>query len=283
MRIAMVQMTSSDDVEDNLATASAMIRQAAADGAQLIATPEMTSCLVRQRDRALATARPEAEDRALRAFRALAQDCGATLVIGSMPILLPAFQPDATEGGKEDDGRRLANRCFVIGPDGGIIARYDKIHLFDVSLGAGESYRESRTYQGGAQAVLADIGPAKLGLSICYDLRFPYLYRALAQAGAEILSIPAAFTETTGRAHWHVLLRARAIETGCFVMAPAQSGHHADGRDTFGHSLLVDPWGEVLVDAGRDRGVSLFTIDLDAVAAARARIPALGHDRHLTI
>ena len=282
----MVQMTSSDDVEENLTTASALIRKAAADGAQLIVTPEMTSCLVRQRDRALAMARSEADDPALKAFQVLAQNCGISLVIGSMPILLPVSALDAkddTPDDSRDDGRRLANRCFVIGPDGRIIARYDKIHLFDVSLGKGESYRESQTYQGGAKAVLADIGAASLGLSICYDLRFPHLYRALAQAGAEILSIPAAFTETTGRAHWHVLLRARAIETGCFVMAPAQSGHHADGRDTFGHSLLIDPWGEVLVDAGRDRGISLATIDLDAVAAARARIPALGHDRPFTL
>lgn len=232
LTLGLVQLTSSLDVTHNVAITSDLVRKAASDGAQLILTPEMTSCLDRDRDRALETACLEQDDPALPQFQALAHDLGITLLIGSLPIRLPL---EETEG----DAPKLANRSFLIGPDGAIMARYDKIHLFDVSLGNGEGYCESASYQSGDRAIVADMGAARLGLSICYDVRFAALYRALAQEGAEILTVPAAFTRTTGKAHWHVLLRARAIETGSFVAAPAQSGRHEDGRETFGHSLLI--------------------------------------------
>lgn len=269
VRVGLVQMTSTVRPEDNLAAASDLIREAAARGADLVATPEMTTLVERRADRARAAARPESEDPALPAFRDLARELSITLLIGSMPVLLP-------------DGS-LANRSFLIGPDGGLVARYDKIHLFDVELGGGESYRESAVYRGGARAVLAATAKARLGLSICYDLRFASLYRKLAAAGAEILCVPAAFTRVTGEAHWHVLLRARAIETGCFVIAPAQTGRHEDGRETFGHSLVVDPWGEVLADAGEAPGTLVADLDLDRVGEARRRIPALRHDRPIAL
>lgn len=265
LRAGLVQMTSSTDVEENVAVASDMIRAAAADGAMLVATPEMTTLLERRRKAVLDAARPEDDDRALPVFRNLAAELGIHLLIGSIPIRLGP--------------RSLANRSFFIGPDGAIVARYDKIHRFDVTLDSGESYRESAVYEAGAEAVIARMPKAALGLSVCYDLRFPHLYRALAKAGADILMVPSAFTRTTGRAHWHVLLRARAIETGCFVLAPAQTGHHADGRETYGHSLAVAPWGEVLADGGEAVGVTVVDLDLSEVAAARGRIPALEHDR----
>jgi len=265
LRAGLVQMTSSTDVEENVAVASDMIRAAAADGAMLVATPEMTTLLERRRKAVLDAARPEDDDRALPVFRNLAAELGIHLLIGSTPIRLGP--------------RSLANRSFFIGPDGAIVARYDKIHRFDVTLDSGESYRESAVYEAGAEAVIARMPKAALGLSVCYDLRFPHLYRALAKAGADILMVPSAFTRTTGRAHWHVLLRARAIETGCFVLAPAQTGHHADGRETYGHSLAVAPWGEVLADGGEAVGVTVVDLDLSEVAAARGRIPALEHDR----
>jgi len=265
LRTGLVQMTSSTDVEENVAVASDMIRAAAADGATLVATPEMTTLLERRRKAVLDAARPEDDDRALPVFRNLAAELGIHLLIGSIPIRLGP--------------RSLANRSFFIGPDGAIVARYGKSHRFDVTLDSGESYRESAVYEAGAEAVIARMPKAALGLSVCYDLRFPHLYRALAKAGADILMVPSAFTRTTGRAHWHVLLRARAIETGCFVLAPAQTGHHADGRETYGHSLAVAPWGEVLADGGEAVGVTVVDLDLSEVAAARGRIPALEHDR----
>lgn len=271
LTLGLVQMTASRSVAENVAAASTYIREAAAAGAAFIATPEMTTLMERDPDRARASARAQKDDANLTRFQALAAELGVHLLIGSMPIL-------------HEETKRLVNRSFLIGPDGGIVAHYDKLHLFDVSLGSGESYRESRTYKAGDKAILAETdmagaGNVRVGLSVCYDLRFAYLYRALAQAGAHILTVPAAFTQVTGEAHWHVLLRARAIETGAYLVAPAQTGHHEDGRRTYGHSLVVGPWGDIVADAGCDCGVTCVSIDLDAVPVARTRIPALEHDR----
>jgi len=211
----------------------------------------------------------EEEDRALKAFQALASDLNIHLLVGSLAVKVA-----------ED---KAANRSFLITPDGAIAARYDKIHMFDVDLGNGEAYRESKNYQAGGEAVLADLSSlglgGKLGMTVCYDLRFPHLYRQLAQAGAGYLAVPSAFTKPTGEAHWHVLLRARAIETGCFVFAPAQGGSHENGRETYGHSLIIDPWGEVLAEAGTDPCVILAEIDPAKIVDARSRIPSLAHDR----
>ena len=271
VRAACIQMRSGVEVAPNIAAASALIRQAAGQGARFIATPEMTNLL----DIRPGMARPkivqEADDTALVAFRALAAELGVTLLIGSLAVALT-------------DEERFANRSFLIGPDGGVIARYDKIHMFDVEVGDGQSYRESRAYRPGEAAVLAKAPFATVGLTICYDVRFPHLYRRLAQAGADILTIPAAFTRVTGEAHWHVLVRARAIETGCYVLAPAQGGRHEDGRETYGHSLIISPWGEVLAEADGDTpGIILADLDPDAVAQARGRIPSLGNDRDIPI
>ena len=264
---ACVQMRSGTEVGPNIAAASALIREVAARGAEFIATPEMTNLLDIRPGMARAKVRREAEDESLPVLRALAAELGVTLLIGSLAIAL-----------EEDE--RFANRSFLIGPDGGIIARYDKIHMFDVEVGDGQTYRESRAYRPGAEAVLVAAPFGRVGLSVCYDVRFPHLYRRLAQSGAEILTIPAAFTRVTGEAHWHVLVRARAIETGCFVMAPAQGGKHEDGRETFGHSLIVSPWGEVLAEAdGAEPGIILADIALGDVAKARGRIPSLGNER----
>lgn len=264
---ACVQMRSGTDVAPNIAAASALIREAAARGAEFIATPEMTNLLDIRPGMARAKVRREAEDESLPVLRALAAELGVTLLIGSLAIAL-----------EEDE--RFANRSFLIGPDGGIIARYDKIHMFDVEVGDGQTYQESRAYRPGTEAVLSAAPFGRVGLSVCYDVRFPHLYRRLAQSGADILAIPAAFTRVTGEAHWHVLVRARAIETGCFVMAPAQGGKHEDGRETFGHSLIVSPWGEVLAEAdGAEPGIILARIDLAQVAKARGRIPSLRNDK----
>ncbi|MFN7179144.1 carbon-nitrogen hydrolase family protein [Hyphomonas sp.] len=264
---ACIQMRSGTEPAANLAAATGMIREAAAQGARFIATPEMTNLLDIRPGMARAKVRREAEDESLPAFRLLAAELGVTLLIGSLAIAL-------------EGDERFANRSFLIGPDGGLIARYDKIHMFDVEVGDGQTYRESRAYRPGEEAVLAQTSFGTLGLTICYDLRFPHLYRRLAQAGADILTLPAAFTRVTGEAHWHVLIRARAIETGCFVIAPAQGGKHQDGRETFGHSLIVSPWGDVIAELkGDEPGVLLAAIDLAEVAAARARIPSLTNDR----
>ncbi|MBI1338658.1 carbon-nitrogen hydrolase family protein [bacterium] len=263
IRVACVQLRSSNTVKASLDHAVPLIRTAAV-GADLIATPEMTSLIERESSKARAEVRTEDRDVALAVFRDLAAELRVQLLIGSLPI-------DTGEG-------RLANRSFLIAPDGAVVARYDKIHMFDVDLGGGEAYRESATYRPGEEAVVVRAGDAALGLTICYDLRFPHLYRALAQAGAEIICVPAAFTRTTGEAHWHVLLRARAIETGCFILAPAQGGRHDDGRETYGHSLIISPWGEVIAEAGRDPGVVSATLDLDEVRKARAKIPAFRSD-----
>lgn len=264
---ACIQMRSGTEPAANIAAACVLIREAAGLGATFIATPEMTNLLDIRPGMARAKVRREAEDDGLPVLRALAAELGITLLVGSLAIAL-------------EDDERFANRSFLIGPDGAILARYDKIHMFDVEVGDGQTYRESRAYRPGTEAVLAQSPAGRLGLTICYDVRFPHLYRRLAQAGAEILTIPAAFTRVTGEAHWHVLVRARAIETGSFVIAPAQGGKHEDGRETFGHSLIVSPWGEILAEAaGAEPGVILARIDLADVAKARGRIPSLGNDK----
>jgi predicted amidohydrolase len=266
LKAACVQMRSGITVDENIKAAAALIREAAAAGAELIATPEMTSLLDRAPGAAFAKSTTEAADPALKAFRALAAELRVWLLIGSLPI-------QAESGGK------CANRCFLIGPDGAVAARYDKIHMFDVQLNAGNVYRESESYAAGAEAVVAATPKAVIGLTVCYDVRFPHLHRELAKAGAEIIAVPAAFTKITGEAHWHVLLRARAIETGCFVIAPAQGGRHEDGRETYGHSLIIGPWGDILAEAGTEPGVIMATLDLDDVGRARGKVPALTHDR----
>jgi predicted amidohydrolase len=264
-KAACVQLRSSDDIAENVRTTSQLVREAKANGAQFVATPENTTLMAPDGGAKLAQSYDEAHDPALPAFRALAEELGIWLLIGSLAI-------------KVSD-TKTANRSFLIDPRGRIAARYSKIHLFDVDLPSGEKYRESNTVAGGDSATLAETPWGKIGLTICYDLRFPQLYRALAKRGAFMLTVPSAFTETTGKAHWHVLLRARAIENGAFVLAPAQGGTHANGRQTYGHSLIVAPWGEVLAEAGTEPGVILADIDPAAAMDARARVPNLQHDR----
>ena len=268
-KAAAVQMRTGTDVARNVAAAEALVRAAALAGAQYVLTPEMTTILDRDRDRLLAAISPEESDPSLVRFRGLAKELAIHLHIGSMAIKLVDR--------KLGDG--VANRSFLIGPDGAILARYDKIHMFDVDLAGGESYRESRLYRPGNAAVVADLPWARLGLTICYDVRFPHLYRSLAKSGASAMAIPAAFTRTTGEAHWHVLVRARAIETGSFVIAAAQGGHHDDGRETYGHSMIVDPWGKILAEAAREPGVIVADIDPEESAAVRSRLPSLANDR----
>lgn len=266
---ACIQMRSGVDVMANVAAASALVREAAAAGATLVATPEMTTLLDRRPGMLLEQARSEDEDPALPAFRALAAELGITLLIGSIPIRVSQQQ--------------CANRSFLIDDGGGIRARYDKIHLFDVDLGPGQTYRESKRFIAGDRSCVVSLEGCRIGLGVCYDLRFPEFYRGLARRGAEIVTAPSAFTVPTGTAHWHVLLRARAIETGCFVLAPAQHGRHEDGSETYGHSLVVDPWGVVIAERAADPGVVLAELDLDEVARCRRRLPSLGHDRPWTI
>jgi deaminated glutathione amidase len=271
MRAGLVQLTVSDDPGENLAATLAHVRKAVAGGADFVLTPELTNGLSSSRSRQRMLFRHEEADATLAALRAEAEAARIWLLIGSLGLLTA-----------DADGR-FANRSFLIGPDGGIMARYDKIHMFDVNVSETEIYRESEGYRPGGNAVLADTPFAKVGMTVCYDLRFPLLYRRLAQAGAEILTVPAAFNHITGAAHWEVLLRARAVETGCFVLAPAQTGFHPErdgkGRRTHGHSLAVAPWGEVLADGGTAPGVTLVDIDLAQVSEARRRIPSLAHDR----
>lgn len=264
-RAGLVQMTATRDVASNVATASALVREAAAMGAEYVQTPEVTTLLELDRDRLFAAVGPEEGNSALAAFQRLAADLGIWLHIGSMAV---AVSSD-----------RLANRSYVLRPDGSIAARYDKIHMFDVDLPGGESYKESRNYAPGSSAVVVDLPWGRMGLTICYDLRFPCLHRALAHAGAVMLAGPAAFTKTTGEAHWHTLMRARAIEAQCYVLAAAQTGMHEVGRATFGHSIIVGPWGETVAEAGTEPGVIVADVDLDQVAAVRARVPSLTHDR----
>jgi predicted amidohydrolase len=265
VKFACVQMTAGPEVGPNLEAAAALIREAATGGAKFIFTPENTSIIEPNRELALAKSFTQDEHPGLPFFSRLAKELGVWLLIGSMPIRV---EPE-----------RLANRSFLIDDQGEIITTYDKIHLFDVDLPNGEVYRESERIRAGAQAVLAPTPWGGLGMTVCYDLRFPQLYRDLAHAGATIISIPAAFTVPTGEAHWHVLLRARAIETGAFVLAPAQCGQHAGGRRTYGHSLIVAPWGEILAEAGAAPGTVATVIDFSQVAAARSMIPSLRHDR----
>jgi deaminated glutathione amidase len=267
MRVAVLQMTSGIDPAVNARALVAGLESAADGGAAIAFTPEMTGLLDRDRQRAAAAIVGEADDIVLAAAREAAARLSLWIQLGSL-----ALRP----GGGET---RYVNRGFLIDDKGAIRARYDKLHLFDVDLATGESWRESSAYAPGIGAVVAEAPAGKIGLSICYDMRFPDLYRALSDAGAEILAVPAAFTVPTGQAHWHVLLRARAIEPGCFVIAAAQVGSHEDGRATYGHSLVIDPWGEVLLDMGDAPGVGFAEIDLDRLRDIRARIPALKHRR----
>ncbi len=271
MKVALVQFTSSNDPAANLLLAEGFIREAHAGGAEFILTPETTNIISSSRKQQAEVLHFEAEDPSLARLRDLSQELKIWLLIGSLGLKTG------------DADARFANRSFLISPTGEIAARYDKIHMFDVDLGNGEVYRESSAYRPGTKATLAKTDIGNIGMTICYDLRFPDLYRELAQAGADILTAPAAFTVPTGRAHWHALLRARAIENGCFVLAPAQCGMHDWGkkprRETFGHSLVISPWGEVLADGGETQGVTFVELDLNDVAKARAKIPSLMHDR----
>jgi len=268
-RAALVQLRASRSIAPNLDQAEALVRQAAKGGADYVQTPENTALMELEPQRLLALVQPEAESVPLARLRTLAAELGIWLHIGSLGI-------------KIGDGR-VANRSYVIDPQGEIAARYDKLHMFDVDLAGGESYRESQYYGPGSKAVLADLPFGRLGMTICYDLRFPALYRALATEGANLIAIPAAFTRQTGRAHWHVLVRARAIETGAFVFAATQGGLHENGRETFGHSMIVSPWGDILAEAGEEPCVIFADIDLAASDEARARIPALKHGRDFEI
>lgn len=263
--VACIQNTAGPDVEANIAETTALVREAAGKGAELVALPEYFSALASEGPKLTMPAFEEAAHPALPAFTALSKELGLWSLLGSLPIAV--------------GGGRVANRGYLIDPDGAIAARYDKVHLFDVDLPSGEQYRESATIEPGGDAVLGETPWGKIGMSICYDLRFPQLFRTLAQAGASILTVPAAFTKITGEAHWHVLLRARAIENGCFVIAPCQCGEHEGGGKTFGHSLIIDPWGKVLADGGEKPGVVLAEIDPAEVARVRAMVPSLTHDR----
>ncbi|MEE8295394.1 MAG: carbon-nitrogen hydrolase family protein [Sphingomonadales bacterium] len=268
LSVGLIQMCASERVPENIESASTLIEEARNKGADFILTPEMTGIFEQRKKNLFENTHFEETDPALAAFKALASDLKVWLLIGSLAIKVG------------DD--KLVNRSFLISP-GGIRARYDKIHMFDVDLEDGESYRESSTYKAGKKPVVTTTPFGTLGLSICYDLRFPYLYRRLAHMGARIIAVPSSFTKVTGAAHWHTLLRARAIETGCFVLAPAQAGRHSNGRETFGHTLVVDPWGEVLLDAGTvDQGAFVVSLDLTKIEKARTMIPALKHDKKLS-
>jgi predicted amidohydrolase len=267
---AAIQMRSGTDVRRNAAIFENMVRDAAANGATYVQTPEMTGALMRDKAALSATLQPEERDVIAMSAARLAGDLGIHLHVGSTAIA-------------RIDGK-VANRAFLFGPDGGRIATYDKIHMFDVDLDHGESWRESATYESGTEAVVADLPFAKLGFAVCYDLRFPQLFRAEALAGAEVLTVPAAFTRQTGEAHWHALLRARAIENGAWVVAAAQGGLHEDGRETYGHSLVVDPWGRVVAELANDEpGIVYAEIDTAAVAEARKKIPNLRNDREFAV
>ena len=268
-RAALVQLRAGRAIAPNLDQAEALIRQAAKGAADYVQTPENSALMELEPERVLALVQPEAENVPLSRLRSLAVELGIWLHIGSLGI-------------KIGEGR-VANRSYVIDPEGEIAARYDKVHMFDVDLAGGESYRESHYYRPGSKAVIAELPFGRLGMTICYDLRFPALYRALAAEGANLIAIPAAFTKQTGQAHWHVLVRARAIETGAFVLAATQGGLHENGRETFGHSMIVSPWGEILAEAGEDPEVIFADIDLSASDEARVRIPALKHGRDFEI
>jgi deaminated glutathione amidase len=264
-RVGLIALRSGRTPSDNLAAATRLIEQAKNGGADYVLTPEMTNVMEIDRERLFAAIVAEEQDATLATFRALARALGLYLHVGSLAVKVSSD--------------KAANRSFLIDRHGEIVARYDKIHMFDVDLKGGESYRESRNFRAGDLAVVTDLPWGRLGLTICYDLRFPALYRALAEAGALFLTIPSAFTRQTGEAHWHVLTRARAIETGSFVFAAAQGGKHENGRETYGHSLVVDPWGRVLAEGDTEPGVIFADVDPAEVAAARARLPSLEHGR----
>lgn len=268
-KAAMIQMRSGLSPAANLDDGVRLIGEAKAASADYVQTPEMTNLLAANREQLFSTIVEEDADTSLATYRELARQLGIFIHVGSLAIKVT---PD-----------KAANRGFLITPQGDIAARYDKIHMFDVDLGNGESYRESRNYRPGEQAVIGTLPWGTLGLTVCYDLRFPALYRALAEAGSTMLAIPSAFTRPTGEAHWHVLMRARAIENGCFVFAAAQAGKHESGRETYGHSLIVDPWGRILAEGGTEPGIVMAEIDLAEVAKARARIPSLQHGRRFEI
>jgi len=272
---ACIQFTAGPDPEPNLRTVSVLIRRARDAGADFIMTPEASN-FIESGTRRRQKARRQADDPFLAGMLSLARETGAWLLIGSL-VIDPTGEPGAALG-----EARLANRSFVVDPGGRIVARYDKIHMFDIDLPGGESYRESNAYRPGGRTVVVETPWGQLGMSICYDVRFPHLYRALAQSGAVFLAVPSVFTVPTGNAHWHVLLRARAIENGCFVFAPAQSGEHASGRRSYGHSLIVDPWGKVLADAGEDIGIISVCIETARIAEVRQMVPSLQHDRRFT-
>ncbi|MEZ5730655.1 MAG: carbon-nitrogen hydrolase family protein [Hyphomicrobiaceae bacterium] len=265
-RAGLVQMCTGRDVERNLATAGRLVREAAAQGAHYVQTPEVTTLMEMDRKRLFTAVAAEDGNPAITHFSGLARELGIWLHVGSMAVQV---EPE-----------RLANRALLFRPDGGLAARYDKIHMFDVELPGGERYRESRNYRPGDEAVLVRLPWGNLGITICYDMRFPGLYRTLAHAGAEIIAVPSAFTVPTGIAHWHALLRARAIETQCFVLAAAQAGEHESGRKTYGHSIAISPWGEVIAEADHmAESVVLVDIDMARVIEARQRVPSLTHDR----
>jgi predicted amidohydrolase len=268
-RAGLIQTRSGETPAANLETTVKLIGQAKEGGASYVQTPEMTNIMVASRDKLLAAIVPEESDASLATFRELARKLEIYLHIGSLAVKATAD--------------KAANRSFLIDPRGEIVARYDKIHMFDVDLANGESYRESRSYRPGDLAVLHDLPWGRLGLTICYDLRFPSLYRALGEAGASFLAIPSAFTRQTGEAHWHVLNRSRAIENGCYVLAAAQGGLHENKRETFGHSLVVDPWGRVVAEGGTEPGVIFAEIDPAEVAKARGRVPSLQHGRRFEV
>jgi predicted amidohydrolase len=267
--VGLIAMRSGRDPQSNLDAVLAAVDQAKRSGADYVLTPEMTNIMEIKRERLFANIVPDESDPTLATLREVARKLGIFIHIGSLAI---RASPE-----------KAVNRSFLIDRQGDIVARYDKIHMFDVDLGDGESYRESNTYRAGELAVVADLPWGRIGLTVCYDLRFPALYRALAEAGASFLAIPSAFTRQTGEAHWHVLQRARAIENGCFVFAAAQGGKHENGRETFGHSLIVDPWGRILAEGGTEPGVVLAEIDPAEVAAAHARIPSLHHGRRFEL
>ena len=268
-RAACIQMCSTTDVDENIATVDQLVRQAKSDGADYIQTPEMTNIVQRGRDRLMDEIETEPENRALKAYSALAKDLGIILHIGSMALAA-------------GDGK-IANRAYIFGRDGTVLARYDKIHLFDVDLPNGERWRESSVYIPGEKAETVDLDWCRLGVTICYDVRFPALYRSLAHAGATVLTAPAVFTRQTGEAHWQVLQRARAIENGAFMVSAAQAGRHADGRQSYGHSIIVDPWGVVLAEAGGTAPeIIIAEVDPAKSAEARQRIPSLNNERRFS-
>ncbi|MAZ98516.1 MAG: amidohydrolase [Rhodospirillaceae bacterium] len=265
LRIACIQTNSSPNPEENIAIVSVLIREACAAGAEFITTPEVVGMLEPDRIAALSKAQSEEKHQVLFAFQELALELGIWLLIGSISI-------------KVSD-TKLSNRSFLINPNGEVIARYSKIHMFDVEVGDGNKYLESKTYEPGSKAVIAETPWGLMGLTICYDIRFPNLFRDLAKAGAKVIFSPAAFTRVTGEAHWHVLQRARAIENGCYIVSPAQVGTHANNRKTFGHSLIVNPWGEVLADGGTETGFIVSELDLGAVDICRSKVPSLYNDQ----